>query len=107
MRLLRCLAGSYWEFRGACILVDGASTVVATFYMLLCIVARDYQPLEVMAVDYYIDNTQLGFLVSDAEKNLILYMYQPEARESQGGHRLIRKADFHVGQVVSTMFRIK
>lgn len=76
-------------------------------YRTLCIVARDYQPLEVMAVDYYIDNTQLGFLVSDAEKNLILYMYQPEARESQGGHRLIRKADFHVGQVVSTMFRIK
>lgn len=34
-------------------------------------------------------------------------MYQPEARESQGGHRLIRKADFHVGQAVSTMFRIR
>ncbi len=45
--------------------------------------------------------------MSDTEKNLILYMYQPEARESQGGHRLIRKADFHVGQPVSTMFRIR
>lgn len=76
-------------------------------YRTLCIVARDYQPLEVMSVDYYIDNTQLGFLVSDAEQNLMLYMYQPESRESQGGHRLIRKADFHVGQVVSTMFRIR
>ena len=76
-------------------------------YRTLCIVARDYQPLEVMAAEYYIDNTQLGFLVGDAEQNLILHMFQPEARESQGGHRLIRKADFHVGQTVSTMFRIR
>ena len=60
-----------------------------------------------MAVEYYIDNTQLGFLVSDAERNLILYMYQPDAQESHGGHRLIRKADFHVGQTVSTLFRIR
>ena len=76
-------------------------------YRTLCIVARDYQPLEVLAVEYYIDNTQLGFLVTDAERNLILYMYQPDARESHGGHRLIRKADFHVGQPITTMFRIR
>lgn len=33
-----------------------------------------------------IDNATLGFLVSDREKNLVLYMYQPEARESFGGN---------------------
>lgn len=76
-------------------------------FRTLCVVARDYQPLEVLSVEFYIDNTQLGFLVSDAEENLILYMYQPESRESQGGHRLIRKADFHAGQPISTMFRIR
>ena len=76
-------------------------------YRTLCIVARDYQPLQVLAVEYYIDNTQLGFLVTDAERNLMLYMYQPDARESHGGHRLIRKADFHIGQAISTMFRIR
>jgi hypothetical protein len=32
-----------------------------------------------------IDNTTMGFLVSDSEKNLVLYMYQPESRESLGG----------------------
>jgi len=76
-------------------------------YRTLCIVARDYSPLEVLSVEYYIDNTQLGFLVTDAERNLMLYMYQPDAHDSHGGHRLIRKADFHVGQRVSTMFRIR
>lgn len=58
-------------------------------------------------VEFMIDNTQLGFLVSDAEKNIVLYTYQPEARESCGGQRLMRKADFHLGQHASKFFRIK
>jgi cleavage and polyadenylation specificity factor subunit 1 len=40
-------------------------------------------------VEYMIDNTTMGFLVSDSEKNLVLYMYQPESRESLGGLLLI------------------
>jgi len=34
-------------------------------------------------------------------------MYQPESRESLGGQKLIRKADFHLGQKINTFFRIK
>ncbi|XP_011706590.1 PREDICTED: cleavage and polyadenylation specificity factor subunit 1-like [Wasmannia auropunctata] len=34
-------------------------------------------------------------------------MYQPESRESLGGQKLIRKADFHLGQKVNTFFRIR
>lgn len=49
----------------------------------------------------------MGFLLTDSEKNIVLYMYQPEARESCGGQRLLRKADFHIGQPVNTLFRIK
>ena len=32
-----------------------------------------------------VDNTTLGFLVSESEGNLALFMYQPQARESYGG----------------------
>jgi hypothetical protein len=32
---------------------------------------------------------------------------QPEARESNGGQKLVRKADFHIGQHVNHMFRIR
>ena len=34
-------------------------------------------------------------------------MYIPEAREANGGHHLVRKADFHVGQNINSMFRIR
>lgn len=54
-------------------------------YRTLSLVSRDFRPCEVFAVEYLIDNTTLGFLLSDSEKNLVLYMYQPESRESYGG----------------------
>ncbi|KAF5272324.1 hypothetical protein FQA39_LY07925 [Lamprigera yunnana] len=76
-------------------------------YRTLSLVSRDFRPCEVLTIEYIIDNTNLGFLVSDTEKNLIVYMYQPESRESFGGQRLLRKADFHLGQSVNSFFRIK
>ncbi|EFA00240.2 cleavage and polyadenylation specificity factor subunit 1 isoform X2 [Tribolium castaneum] len=76
-------------------------------YRTLSLVSRDFRPCEVFSVEYMIDNTTMGFLVSDSEKNLVLYMYQPESRESLGGQRLLRKADFHLGQAVNSFFRIK
>lgn len=75
-------------------------------YRTLSLVSRDFRATEVYTVEFLIDNTQLGFLVSDREKNIVLYMYQPEARESYGGQKLLRKADFHLGQHVNTFFRI-
>ncbi|BES89477.1 Cleavage and polyadenylation specificity factor [Nesidiocoris tenuis] len=76
-------------------------------YRTLSLVSRDFRPTEVFAVDFLIDNSTLGFLVSDRDKNLILYMYQPLALESFGGQKLLRKADFHLGQHVNSFFRIK
>ncbi|XP_014260039.1 cleavage and polyadenylation specificity factor subunit 1 [Cimex lectularius] len=76
-------------------------------YRTLSLVSRDFRATEAYAIDFLIDNTHLGFLVTDREKNIVLYMYQPEARESFGGQKLIRKGDFHVGQHINTFFRIK
>ncbi|XP_022229286.2 cleavage and polyadenylation specificity factor subunit 1 [Drosophila obscura] len=73
----------------------------------LSLASRDFNPLEVYGIEFMVDNSNLGFLVTDAERNLIVYMYQPEARESLGGQKLIRKADYHLGQVVNTMFRVQ
>lgn len=33
-----------------------------------------------------VDNSNLGFLASDCSENIIIYMYQPESRESFGGN---------------------
>ena len=34
-------------------------------------------------------------------------MYQPESGESIGGKKLLRKADYQLGQTVNTMFRVQ
>lgn len=71
----------------------------------LSLVSRDVKPLEVYSVEFMVDNSQLGFLVSDRDRNLIVYMYLPEAKESFGGMRLLRRVDFHVGSHVNTFWR--
>ena len=68
---------------------------------------QDVKPLAVYGVAYLVDNTSLCFVVSDRLQNLIVYTYQPEIRESFGGQRLLRRADFHLGHKVNTFFRVK
>ncbi|XP_043282051.1 cleavage and polyadenylation specificity factor subunit 1 isoform X2 [Venturia canescens] len=76
-------------------------------YRTLSLVSRDFRPSEVYTIEYLIDNTNMGFLVADGESNIALFMYQPESHESLGGQKLIRKADFHLGQKINTFFRIR
>ncbi|XP_048576873.1 cleavage and polyadenylation specificity factor subunit 1 isoform X2 [Nematostella vectensis] len=72
----------------------------------LAFVSKDPKNLEVYAADFFIDGPQIGFLVSDVEKNLVLFTYQPEAIESQGGQRLLQRADINVGTHITSFFRI-
>ncbi|XP_058877299.1 cleavage and polyadenylation specificity factor subunit 1 [Acipenser ruthenus] len=72
----------------------------------LSLISRDAKPLEVYSIEFMVDNNQLGFLVSDRDKNLMVYMYLPEAKESFGGMRLLRRADFNVGANVNAFWRM-
>ncbi len=54
-------------------------------YRTLSLVSRDYNMLDVLNVEFMVDNTNLGFLATDCSENLIIYMYQPESRDSFGG----------------------
>lgn len=63
--------------------------------------------MNVFNIEYMVDNTNLGFLATDAEGNFIIFMYQPESRDSQGGQKLLRKSDYHVGQRINALFRIQ
>lgn len=76
-------------------------------YRTLSLVSRDYHPMSVYTIEYVVDPPNLGFLVSDNEENLVTFMYHPESRESFGGQRLLRKADYHIGQRINTMFRVQ
>lgn len=75
-------------------------------YRTLSLVARDYHPMNVLNIEYMVDNSNLGFLATDCEENIIIFMHQPESRDSCGGQKLIRKADYHLGQRINAMFRI-
>ncbi|XP_060948434.1 cleavage and polyadenylation specificity factor subunit 1 isoform X2 [Limanda limanda] len=72
----------------------------------LSLVSRDAKPMEVYSIDFMVDNNQLGFLVSDRYQNLYVYMYLPEAKESFGGMRLLRRADFNAGANINTFWRM-
>lgn len=63
--------------------------------------------MNVLNIEYVVDSTNLGFLASDMEENFVIFMHQPESRDSYGGQKLIRKADYHLGQRVNAMFRIQ
>ena len=45
-------------------------------YRTLAVISRDPRPLEVYSVEFVIDNANLAFAVTDADKNLTVYMYQ-------------------------------
>ena len=36
-------------------------------------------------ISFLIDNTQLGLVATDRDKNIIVYMFQPQSKESFGG----------------------
>lgn len=76
-------------------------------FRTLSLVSRDYSRLNVYSIDFVVDNLNLGFMATDDQANIMIYMYQPEARESLGGQKLIRKADYHLGQKINTMFRVQ
>ena len=76
-------------------------------YRTVSLISRDTNPLEVYACEFAIDNGHLGFIATDSERNLSVFMYAPESPDSMGGHRLIRKADFHLGQHINCLWRVR
>jgi len=74
---------------------------------VLSLVSRDCRPLEVYTVAYMVDNANLNFIVSDKEKNIFLYAYMPQERDSHGGQVLLRRGAINVGSHVNTMFRVQ
>ena len=57
------------------------------------------------STEFYVDGAQLGFVVTDADKNLFIYCYEPQDQKSMGGQKLVRAAECNLGQHVNCMFR--
>ncbi len=76
-------------------------------YRTLAVISRDSRAAEVYSCEFAVDGAQLACLVTDAERNLVMFAYQPEARESLGGQKLVRRGDIHVGQHINCLWRIR
>ncbi|KAI8928665.1 CPSF A subunit region-domain-containing protein [Entophlyctis helioformis] len=72
----------------------------------LVLLGKDIHPLQGYFADILIDDNQLGLLVADAEKNLVVMRYAPNNVQSLGGQRLLRCGEMYLGQHVSKMIRI-
>uniref|UniRef100_A0A673HFA7 Cleavage and polyadenylation specificity factor subunit 1-like n=1 Tax=Sinocyclocheilus rhinocerous TaxID=307959 RepID=A0A673HFA7_9TELE len=70
----------------------------------LSLISRDAKPLEVYSIEFMVDNNQLGFLVSDITH--MSFIILPLAKESFGGMRLLRRADFNAGAHVNAFWRM-
>ncbi|EPY73595.1 hypothetical protein CB1_002748003 [Camelus ferus] len=51
----------------------------------------DDKPLEVYSMDLMVDKAQLGFWVSARDRQIVVYLHLPEAKESSGGMYLLRR----------------
>ena len=64
---------------------------------MVIVVCQDMKPMEVYGTEFLVDNTNLGFVATDREKNLTVFMYQPDSVHSSGGTILLKKADMNIG----------
>uniref|UniRef100_H2YEY2 Cleavage/polyadenylation specificity factor A subunit C-terminal domain-containing protein n=1 Tax=Ciona savignyi TaxID=51511 RepID=H2YEY2_CIOSA len=99
------------SFRSFAIVADMQRSITLlryqTDFKTLSVTSRDIRPLEVYTSDLVVDGSGVNFLVSDHEKNLILFAYDPEDEpENHGGSRLTRRADMNIGSHANTMWRI-
>ncbi|KAF6036416.1 Cpsf160 [Bugula neritina] len=76
-------------------------------HRVLSVVSRDLKPMETYGVEFAVDNTNLGFLATDREQNLSIFLYQPDDIVSSGGTILIKKADINIGTCVNSLCRVR
>ncbi|GJP45869.1 hypothetical protein CLOM_g5211 [Closterium sp. NIES-68] len=71
----------------------------------LTLLARDFSSLPITAVDFLIDGSALGLLAADTAKNLQVFAYS-KSIETHMGQKLLLKASFHTGEVISKVLRL-
>lgn len=67
---------------------------------------RDYEAMDVVEAEFMVDGRNLYFAASDPQGNIRIMQYDPENPTTLAGSKLVRRADMHVGQVLSSMLLI-
>jgi cleavage and polyadenylation specificity factor subunit 1 len=69
----------------------------------LTLLGKDYEPMEVYAIGLMMEGRSLSLVATDSSRNVQLFRYMPNRPDSYLGQRLIPRADFHVGSLVSKL----
>ncbi|XP_020084456.1 probable cleavage and polyadenylation specificity factor subunit 1 isoform X1 [Ananas comosus] len=73
----------------------------------LSLLAKDFGPLNCYATEFLIDGSTLSLVVSDDQKNIQIFYYAPKMLESWKGQKLLSRAEFHAGALVSKFLRLQ
>jgi cleavage and polyadenylation specificity factor subunit 1 len=63
--------------------------------------------MEVYSTGFLVDGNSLGFLASDSDKNTVLFQYQPENPDSNGGSNLVWCGAINIGSHVNCFINIR
>ncbi|KAG5233655.1 cleavage and polyadenylation specificity factor [Salix suchowensis] len=67
----------------------------------LSLLAKDFGSLDCFSTEFLIDGSTLSLVVADEQKNVQIFYYAPKMSESWKGQKLLSRAEFHVGALVT------
>ncbi|EGC35718.1 hypothetical protein DICPUDRAFT_32967 [Dictyostelium purpureum] len=67
--------------------------------------SKDYQSLNIFSTEFIVNQQTLSILVSDLDKNILLFSFDPADPTSRQGQMLLCKADFHIGSNIEKFVR--
>lgn len=73
----------------------------------LSLLAKDFASLDCFSTEFLIDGSTLSLVVSDEQKNVQIFYYAPKMSESWKGQKLLSRAEFHVGALVTKFMRLQ
>ena len=68
----------------------------------LVLLGKDLYPVHTFGADMIVGGSDLGIIVSDDQNNLHVLTYEPEAIQSLGGQRLLRRGEMNLGYEIQT-----
>eukprot|EP00698_Gefionella_okellyi_P000539 TRINITY_DN10481_c0_g1_i1.p1 TRINITY_DN10481_c0_g1~~TRINITY_DN10481_c0_g1_i1.p1 ORF type:complete len:1389 (-),score=267.20 TRINITY_DN10481_c0_g1_i1:15-4181(-) len=73
----------------------------------LSLLAKDFCSCACTATGAVVNEGELGIVASDANRNFHVFGYDPTSHESYNGQKLLNRAQFHTGALVTRMKRVQ
>eukprot|EP01133_Synstelium_polycarpum_P008360 gene8360-9819_t len=72
----------------------------------LMLLGKDYEALNTFSTEFVVNENVLSLVVSDLEKNIRLFSFDPKDPESMAGQMLLARTNFHIASNTNKFIRI-